>query len=430
MQLKNRKLLAKLFFVFVIAFVVGSVISGYGAIIAYGLTLFALFSMSVVAMLFMLKYLITAKDVERDSKENVSFKVSVVIPAYNEGENIKETIESVLNSDYPKDKLEVIVVDDGSTDNTYEIASQYPIKVIRKPNGGAASAKNLGILHATGDIIITLDSDTTIPKDTIKKLASYFEDPKVGAVSGSVRVKDPKTLLEKWQAIEYDIILVYRRILEMFNSVYVTPGGLSAFRKDAIMEVGLFDPRSLTEDQEIAMNLQKHGWDVKSSLDAFSYTKVPDTLSKLIKQRIRWVRGGVWNRIKHMDLMHPKWGDFMFFSYYLDFLFFIQILPVAISLLLFVFESNFWFTRIGADAFLFGINPVGFVGLFFWLAMLPWFVYYVNIMREKANNRRISLDEIKDVLGFLFIFSVGWMIVWPFVFYKELTSKEEVWETR
>ncbi|NPA22422.1 MAG: glycosyltransferase family 2 protein [Candidatus Micrarchaeota archaeon] len=429
MRLKG-KTLAKIFLALVLLFIAAAVLSGYGALIAYILTFLAFFSISVVAMIFVLKYIQDPERVERDSKEDYFPTVSVVVPAYNEGENIRATIESILNSDYPKDKLEVIVVDDGSKDNTYEIASQYPIRVLRKPNGGAASAKNYGILHAKGDIIVTLDSDTIIDSKAIKRLASYFKDPKVGGVSGAVRVKDPKNMLEKWQAIEYDIILVYRRVLEAFESVYVTPGGLSAFRKKALMEVGLFDTRSLTEDQEIAMNLQKHGWKIRSSLDAFSYTQVPPTLSQLIKQRTRWVRGGIWNRVKHLDLLNWKWGDFMVFSYWLDFIFFFQILPLSISFILFLVENNFWFFRLGTDAVVFGFGPITFIGIFFWMAMLPWFVYYVNLMREKAHNVKISLKEIVDVLGFLFIFSVGWVIVWPFVFYKELLSKEEVWETR
>lgn len=420
----------------VILFLILVILLNIAKPVRYILAVVSFFIVFLISFVFIYKLIRERDYILRDSKQSYNKKISFVIPVYNEGENIKDCLNSILNINYPKDMFEIVVVDDGSNDDItrkilHEYATKYSnIKVITKENGGAASAKNIGVLNATGEIIITIDSDSIIDKDAPARLVSYFEDPKVGGVSGSVRALPENSSLNKWQSIEYDIILVYRRILEAFDSVYVTPGGLSAFRREAIIKVGLFDINSLTEDQEIAINLQKNGYKVLSTLDAFAYTKVPRDIKTLIKQRIRWIRGGIWNRIKHQDLLNPKWGNIFIFGYLLDVLFFIPFSTFFLSLLLIFFDWNLWFFRLGFDLIELSIDHFMISTFVFWIILLPWQILMINILRDKAKMQKVRIGEIIDFIGFMIMFGWAWFLVWPFVIYKEITSQTNRWETR
>jgi peptidoglycan-N-acetylglucosamine deacetylase len=419
--------IVKIFFLFIIFFSLLAVYLGIGKYIKDLLGWISFFILNTIVITFIIMLYLNKEYIFRKSRESEKFKVSVVVPFYNEGENIIQTIESLLNVNYPKDKLELIFVDDGSTDNTGEIVKRYPVKYFRKQNGGAASAKNYGIAKSTGEIIITMDSDSVIDKNAIRRIVSYFEDESVGAVAGTIRARAPKNLIQKWQSVEYDLILIYRRILEAYDSVYVTPGGLSAFRKSALEEVGYFDEKSLTEDQEIAMALQKKGYKVLCSLDAYVYTTVPESLLKLIKQRVRWIRGGIYNRIKHQDLLDLKWGNLFIFGYLLDILFFIPFVTVFIGTILLLMEQYFWVERLGLDVVGLMIDQFFVTSLIFWLVSLPWQLYMLNYFKDLLNETRYS---ILDFLGFMFIFGFGWFFVWFVVMIKEIKGERNLWETR
>ncbi|MEM0356681.1 MAG: glycosyltransferase family 2 protein [Candidatus Anstonellales archaeon] len=425
----------RLFLIALIVVLIAIILLNLAKPVRYFLAIVSFFIVFTISFVFITKLIDKYDYIVRSSGKNYNYRISFVVPVYNEGENIKKCLDSLMNIDYPKDRFEVIVVDDGSTDNTGIILEDYAkrydnIRVIRKENGGAASAKNVGILNSSGDIIITIDSDSIIDREAPAKLASYFDEPRVGAVSGSVRVLNSNTNLTKWQSIEYDIILVYRRILEAFDSVYVTPGGLSAFRREVIMKVGLFDTNSLTEDQEIAMNLQKHGYKVLSSLDAFAYTEVPKSLSALIKQRVRWIRGGIWNRIKHQDLLDVKWGNLFIFGYLLDVLFFVPFSTFFLSLILFLIDHQLWIFRLGFDIVELMVDHFMIATFIFWIILLPWQIHMINILRDKAGDKKVSSKEIVDFIGFMIMFGWAWFFVWPFVIYKEITQAQNRWETR
>ncbi|MCS7122619.1 MAG: glycosyltransferase family 2 protein [Candidatus Micrarchaeota archaeon] len=425
----------RLFLLGVIFFIILVLILNIAKPVRYFLAIVSFFIVFTISFVFITKLIQKYDLIIRGSGKSYDWRISFVVPVYNERENLRKCIDAILNIDYPKDKYEIVIVDDGSTDiTTKKILEEYRnnphIKIINKQNGGAASAKNVGIHKSTGDIIITIDSDSIIDRDAPARLASYFQDPLVGGVSGSVRVISTGKALNRWQSIEYDIILVYRRILEAFDSVYVTPGGLSAFRKEAIQRVGLFDVNSLTEDQEIAMNLQKHGYKVLASLDAFAYTEVPENLSSLIKQRVRWIRGGIWNRIKHQDLLDLKWGNLFVFGYLLDVLFFIPFSTFFLSLILFLIDHRLWIFRLGLDLLDLIVDHFLVSTFIFWIILLPWQIHMINILRNKANENPVKPLEILDFIGFMILFGWAWFLVWPFVIHKELTQAQNRWETR
>ncbi len=233
--------------------------------------------------------------------------VSIIVPCYNEGETIGKTIESLLNLDYPKEKLEIIVVDDCSTDNSAKIVKKYVDKhknvklIINKKNsGGAAEPTNIGIKSAKYDYIAVTDADSSPQPDALKKMIGFLqEDEKVGAVTCTILVKNQETFMQKLQAIEYVVIGFGRKILDMVDAVYVTPGPFALYRKKTLLEVGLFDPKNLTQDIEIVWRLIANGYKTRMCLAAKVYSDAPKKFKHWWKQRIRWNIGGTQSIIKH-----------------------------------------------------------------------------------------------------------------------------------
>ncbi len=360
--------------------------------------------------------------------------VSILLPVYNEEKLIKKTINSLISLDYPKDKYEIIIIDDGSTDKTPEKLKSFgkKIRYIRiKHFGNAAHAKNVGLKYAKGDFIATMDSDSFVEKDVLKKMLSLFNDKYVGAASAAVKIYKPKTFLAKFQYIEYAFILFLRRLLMTVDSVYVTPGPFSMFKKDVLEEAEGFNEKSITEDQEIAIHLQSLGYRIRSSLDAIVYTVPPLSLTDLIKQRVRWLRGGIRNRIIHKHLYNPKYGDFVYIGMIMDFIFFLPMVLMFIVLAdKFIFNNYFWYDKMGfLSSWIFGLDGLSFIALFLIISSFLWTLYGISNIEiyEKRYRNKISL---LDIALFSFVYSYIWVAVWLTVMFKELTGAKQVWETR
>lgn len=229
--------------------------------------------------------------------------VSVIIAAYNEEKVINRTIAALLESGYPD--LEILVVDDGSKDNTSDVVrsayGDHPqVQVYRKENGGKASALNRGLVVARGDIMVSLDADTLFARDTVWKLARHFADPKVGAVSGNVRVGNPNNIFTKWQSIEYTTSQNFdRRGYDLLNCITVVPGAVGAMRREAVIAVGGYTHDTLAEDTDLTWKLRRAGWRITNDNSAMAYTEAPETLGNLAKQRFRWAYGTLQCLWKH-----------------------------------------------------------------------------------------------------------------------------------
>ncbi|MEM0465851.1 MAG: glycosyltransferase [Candidatus Pacearchaeota archaeon] len=235
------------------------------------------------------------------------YTVSFIVPAYNEGKTIEESLKHILNIDY-KGIIEIIVVNDCSTDNTKEIVEKMmeknsKIKLINNPVnlGNAARAQNVGLKYAKGEIIAVVDADSFPSKDSIYKMVGFFDNPKVGAVTCPVLARNQDKFLEKLQAIEYKTISFTRKLLEYVDSIYVTPGPLALYRKEALDEIGGFDETNLTQDIESTWNLAKHGWERKMSLSTYVTSKVPTKFMDWFKQRRRWNIGGIQCIVKYKN---------------------------------------------------------------------------------------------------------------------------------
>jgi cellulose synthase/poly-beta-1,6-N-acetylglucosamine synthase-like glycosyltransferase len=237
--------------------------------------------------------------------------LTVLIPAYNEEKVISRTIETVLEATYPN--KEVIVIDDGSKDQTCRIAMSYAnrgVKVIQRPNGGKATALNHGLLFATGEIIVIVDADSQVSKNTLVELVKPFRNPEVAAVAGNIKVLNRSNLLTKCQALEYIAsINIYRRALDVFGSVTVVPGALGAYRREAMQSSGFYDPDTLVEDFDVTVKALKTGLIVQASTSAVSYTEAPLALKDFFKQRLRWYRGNFQAMWKHRDaIFNSRYG--------------------------------------------------------------------------------------------------------------------------
>lgn len=246
--------------------------------------------------------------------------ISIVIPAYNEGLVIRQALSSLLDLDYPN--YEVLVVDDGSTDDTYQRAREVAgeshrisIRVFTKPNGGKSDALNVGMSHARGQFVLSMDGDTLLSKNALRDCIRHFDDPKIGAVAGNIKVFNRENILTRMQALEYIEGLAMARKAQSYARICnIIPGPLGMFRKEALQQVGAYDHDTFAEDCDVTLKLLLQGWHVAYESKAIAWVETPSRLLDLIKQRYRWSRGILQAIRKHKStLMNPRKGGINFF---------------------------------------------------------------------------------------------------------------------
>ncbi|WP_442877614.1 bifunctional polysaccharide deacetylase/glycosyltransferase family 2 protein [Dactylosporangium sp. AC04546] len=232
----------------------------------------------------------------------VDLPVSVVVPAYNEKEGIEAAVRSLASGDHPGG-IEVVVVDDGSTDNTAALAEglRLPnVRVVRIPNGGKPNALNVGVALARHDIIVMVDGDTVFEPDAVRHLVQPFADPSVGAVAGNVKVGNRDSIVARWQHIEYVIgFNLDRRLYDILRCMPTIPGAIGAFRREALRDIGGISHETLAEDTDATMALCRSGWRVVYEERARAWTEAPSTLRQLWLQRYRWSYGTMQAMWKH-----------------------------------------------------------------------------------------------------------------------------------
>lgn len=265
-------------------------------------------------------------------------KISLIIPAHNEEKVIERAIESAIETDYPN--KEIIVVDDGSTDRTYQLALEHAkkgkIKLIHRDtaSGSKTGALNYGLLFASGEVVVTVDADTVLEHNALKEVVKPLSDPKVSAVSGNVRVlsgeKGGKNLLVKLQTYEYLLALeLGRRFNSIIGTLLIISGAFGAFWKTNIDSLGRYDKDTITEDFDVTVKMRKLGKRLVFSEKAIAWTYVPETWRDWIRQRIRWTRGQAETLWKHRDIFQKRKFDILFVLAIYDMLFMDVILLFA-----------------------------------------------------------------------------------------------------
>ncbi len=256
------------------------------------------------------------KQVVDKRKKTIAFDdlptFSVVIPAHNEEDTIFRAVQSVALARYPKNKLQIIVVDDGSTDATLEIAKQcqyqYRIdfKFVSQKNAGKAHALNNGMKnYATGELVMCLDADSSLERNALINAANYFIDEKVVALSANVKIRQTQSILNIIQMFEYLVCYQMKRAQTIFNIEYIIGGIGSVFRRSALDKVGYYDTDTITEDIDLTMKFIQLGNKqnrVIYGADVIAYTESVLSLGGLIKQRFRWKYGRAQTFIKNRKL--------------------------------------------------------------------------------------------------------------------------------
>jgi peptidoglycan-N-acetylglucosamine deacetylase len=233
--------------------------------------------------------------------------VSVLIPAFNEERVIEASVRRALATQGIR--VEIIVIDDGSSDSTSAIVQEAfshdpRVQLLTLQNGGKARALNQGLAIAKGDVIVALDADTRFEHDTIAKLVRWFGDPSIGAVAGNARIGNRINWLTKWQSIEYITAQnLERRALEALGAVTVVPGAVGAWRRKALDEVGGYPSDTLAEDQDLTIAIQRAGWRVACENEAVAWTEAPETVLALFRQRYRWAFGTLQCLWKHAPVI-------------------------------------------------------------------------------------------------------------------------------
>ncbi|HVZ26786.1 MAG TPA: glycosyltransferase, partial [Sediminibacterium sp.] len=223
----------------------------------------------------------------------------------NEEVNAVKTITNLLKQDYAN--FDIVFVDDGSTDTTYQKVlaafGHHPrVRVLTKPNGGKASALNLGISHTQSEFVVCIDADTQLMPDAVSKLMDCFRDAQTGAVAGNVKVGNRRNILTNWQSIEYTTAQNFDRYaFDLINAITVVPGAIGAFRREAIRQAGGFTSDTLAEDCDLTIRILRQGYTIRNCATAIAITEAPETLKQFMRQRFRWTYGVMQSFWKNRD---------------------------------------------------------------------------------------------------------------------------------
>ncbi len=392
-------------------------------------------------------YILSMRDYYKRRKvplEATDKTVTIIIPAYNEEESIEKTIESALALDYPKNKFEIIVVDDGSNDKTYELAKKYVsskdvrVRVFTKKNNGKGSALNFAIKRSKKDIIISMDADTFAEPPALKRMVAQFYHDKVMSVAPSMGVYKPKGILQRIQHIEYYLGVFLRKAFASVDAVHVTPGAFSAYRRSFFVKYGGYDEGNITEDLEIALRIQSHDYVIENAARASVYTIAPKTLRGVIIQRRRWYVGWMRNFWNYKRLFGIKKGVLgtitlpmafisIFLSITLTIYSLIKVLGEIRKELSFLESINFEFDNIFELSQY--VSKEFFVKMFYTLFTQPVFfialfsvgmvVFYLVFSRKKMHYKeKIFFNALIFVFSYAASYSFWWLIAIVYVIFN------------
>jgi cellulose synthase/poly-beta-1,6-N-acetylglucosamine synthase-like glycosyltransferase len=364
-----------------------------------------------------------------------------MVPACNEEKTLGKTVDSLLKLDYQKNRLEIIIVDDGSKDSTLKVArsyEKYGVKVFTKPNGGKGDALNFALRRATGEFVACLDADSVVSPDALKKMLGYFRRKSVAAVTPSLKCTSPKTTWQRIQVIEFLLGVYLRKVFAYLGSIHVTPGPFTVFRKRFFDKYGGYDTSTCTEDIEISLRIQDKGYEIENAVDANVHAVPTPTFMTTKRQRVRWYKGFMENtqRYRHL-LFSPKYGNLGLFvlpSAYLS------VLTAAVMVVYSIYVAidknyqryvnlasvNFDIWRMldfKWDRFYINQSPLMIIGLFA-LAIGIGMIY----LAKRLSNEKQSLTW--DYVLFIFLYLPLYVYWWGSAVHARLKNKDVGWRGR
>ena len=359
--------------------------------------------------LFGIVFIQNRREIFSTPKTEKNYSMSVLIPAYNEQDSIKETIESVMKSNY-KNLIEVIVIDDGSKDNTLKIATSLKdeyskLIVLHKENSGKADSLNYALRMAKGELVAVVDADSYPDEHALSSMSGFFDDEKVGAVTTRILVKHKDNFLRKMQAVEYKVIAFTRKLLDFLDGIYVTPGPLALYRKSALVKIHGFDTKNMTEDIEATWHLVYDGYKVRMSFISKVTTVAPDTLKKWFKQRIRWNIGGYQTILKYKGSCFRKGMLGMFILPFFTISLFLGVFGLGI--LFYRTFRNFFYSYLStkysiiAETSLITMNDINlnpsilnFLGIVLFVLGMLFIFFALRIINKQINERESFFSVI------------------------------------
>ncbi len=395
-----------------------------------------LWSVYLVSLYFVIFWFLVFLD--RDSSAPVSKKlrkypfVTVVVPCLNEEKYLAATVESALTLRYPRNKYEVLIIDNGSTDRTAEVAQElvkkhsgFDLQFVKLTKRGKGVALNEGIARARGEFFVCLDVDSFVDEDALLKILPHFdEDENLGAVLPCMKVYQPKTWLQKVQYCEYTINMYYKWLMSNINCVHVAPGPFSVYKTQVLKDIGGFHEKALTEDLEITYRMQAHHHVIKQLLDTYVYTMVPATLKEWYKQRNRWFKGTMHTTWDYRRLLFNKeYGDFGMIQLPMVFI------SGVLSVIMFSLSAFYFFkphveyvvdlSYVGFDVltflkhfgFSFHVLDINFATIATSLFMLALSVLFMWKAAEATKGSTFA-HGYKNVFVFMFLYFLFLGIVW------------------
>ena len=269
------------------------------------------------------------------------------------------------------------------------------------------------------------DGKVTVDKNSLRRLMPNFHSYDVGAVISTIKIREPKNILEKIQHYEYILASFVRKLMSTINTLYVSPGVLSVYRKNIVKRLGGFDEDgNLTEDLDIAMRLKKHHYSVLIEPSSITYTSPPGTFWTLWKQRVRWFRGLIHNSIKHRKMLfNSKYGLFGLFQFPLimltQFVLIVSFIMIFLNIWKLVYRKIYSLVLLGSEFFrlgeiptfkelLYGLNPLILFPLLVALALGLFLLH----MAHKNINEKWSYLPVLVFYFFLLPFMTAFHWIW------------------
>ena len=414
-------------------------------IISNGLLWFAYFISLYFAVFWLLVFLTQTEQHPRKKVKTFPL-VSIIVPAYNEENSIIRTLKHLIQIDYPKEKLEILVINDGSKDKTQSLVKSFikqnksfNIQLIYQENQGKGAALNNGLRRVKGSYFVCLDADSFVQKNALKKMLPYFTDENVASVLPALTVEKPEKTLQKLQWYEYIINLFYKELMGKLNCVHVTPGPFSVYSTAILKKLGGFDENNITEDLEMALRLQKNQYKIIQILDTKVTTLSPSTIKTLYAQRNRWFKGATLNAIKYRGMIgNKKYGDFGLIQMptiilsgvisliLLGSIIYYTLKPALLYLYhISLIDFDIW-TLINALAFDVSIWDLNYITIFVGLTMLSITVLVMNKSQVMVEEKLMKYGSL-PIIAYLFLYFFFLAGVWVGVLFDLMRGRTQQW---